>query len=575
MNGKIESLLRTIYPEQDPSGVLDGVDSLISRYRKEIPDRSRSRADETTAVMITYGDQFSGPDGPPLLYLRRFLDEYLPDIVTGVHILPFCPYSSDDGFSVIDYRKVDPALGGWVDIEKIADRYVFMADLVLNHCSAGSEWFQRFLAGEEPWRRYFITVDKDTDLSSVVRPRALPVLTPFETAEGTRHVWTTFSADQVDLNFATPEVLLEMLDIFLMYISRGADIIRLDAIAYLWKEIGTSCIHHPVTHAVVKLFRAVVDELAPWVVILTETNVPHQENISYFGDGTDEAHMVYQFSLPPLTLDACIRGDATHLTEWASSLPPVDPGRTFFNFLASHDGIGVTPARGYLSETELENLISTVQERGGRVSYKAVPGGKVPYELNINYLDAVSDHALPDEERAGIFLTSQAVMLSMAGVPGIYVHSLLGSRNWEDGVAATGMNRSINREKLRYDTLVSELEHEDSLRRLVLDGYRRLLGARSSSGAFHPETPQKILDLDSRVFTVLRGDLGHGGALCLHNLCKDWVEITVPLAEIDNPDRIDFTDLTKDTVFVPSREGSHAISLELQPYETLWLGFRD
>ena len=122
------------------------------------------------------------------------------------------------------------------------------------------------------------------------------------------------------MNFKNPDVLLALLDALLFYVARGARFIRLDAIAYLWKRIGTSCIHLPQTHAVIQFWRAVLDEVAPHVLLITETNVPHADNVSYFGDGTNEAQLVYNFALPPLVLHALLRGDATHLTRWAQSL---------------------------------------------------------------------------------------------------------------------------------------------------------------------------------------------------------------------------------------------------------------
>ncbi|MFP4703908.1 MAG: sugar phosphorylase [Spirochaetota bacterium] len=554
-------------------------------------DGARFPLSERDAVMITYADQFRGPEGNPLSYLYRFLDEEAEGALSGVHILPFWPYSSDDGFSIIDYRRVDPVFGDWEDIERIAGEYSLMADLVLNHCSVRSRWFQGFLAGEKPYTEYFITVPPDTDLSMVVRPRAHPLLTPFETAHGTKHVWTTFSADQVDLNFASPTVLEEMLDVFLLYIEHGVRIIRLDAIAYLWKEIGHPSIHHPKTHLLVRLFRAVIDEIAPWVVLLTETNVPHEENVSYFGDGGNEAHMVYNFSLPPLVLDAFLREDATKLTRWAAELKRPSDEVTFFNFLASHDGIGLLPARGILSEEEIGTMIETVKARGGRISYKATPDGRIPYEMNVNYLSAVTDGNLPTEQRARAFLCSQAIMLALSGVPGVYVHSLIGSENWAAGVEQTGVNRSINREKLEYATLVDELQTDGTLRAAVFEGYRRMLQVRCADQAFHPAAPQEILDAGTAVCALLRGgdmyagaDAGDRGAapaapaasslvLCLHNVSSEETVCRFRSDRVGSPTENTFRELISDDVFFPhwekGREGEFSVSLE--PFEVMWL----
>ena len=576
MINEFERLLAFIY-EDAAEGLADRLERLVNGYREHLsaPDGFRKgqlSLSQSDSIMISYGDSFHGSDGTPLHYLLRFMDEELDGTVSGVHVLPFSPYSSDDGFSVIDYREVNPDLGSWTDIEALAEEFVFMADLVLNHCSAQGPWFQAFMRDEAPYNRYFITADPDIDVSQVARPRAHPLLTPFETAAGTRYVWTTFSADQVDLDFGNPDVLFEMLDVFLGYIRRGAQVIRLDAIAYLWKEIGTPCLHHPKTHAVVKLMRAVVEEVAPWVIIITETNVPHQENISYFGSGTDEAHMVYNFSLPPLTLDAFLREDTGYLQSWGKGLETGSTATSYFNFLASHDGIGLLPTHGILSEQERAQLVQSVLDRGGRVSYKATAGGEIPYEMNVNYLSAVAPAELPDSQRAAVFLASQAVMLSFAGVPGIYYHSLIGSENWQEGVEQTGHNRTINRRKLPFDALAGELADQQSLRAQVLDGFKRMLRARAGSPAFHPAAKQQVLATEPHVLALLR-IASDERVLCLVNVCGSYGEVSFLDGELGLTDEHLFRDLIEQTVVVPSRDDGNRVSLGLQPYEVLWLQY--
>ncbi|MFO8065168.1 MAG: sugar phosphorylase [Spirochaetia bacterium] len=602
MNERIHDLLNAIYGEALGESAAGRVHELLLRYAERIkPPDTHGHADgglpvsERETIMITYGDQFQGSHDAPLSYLYRFLDEETEGAISGVHILPFFPYSSDDGFSIIDYRRVNPEMGSWVEVERIGREYSLMVDLVLNHCSAESRWFYGFLEGEQPYTEYFISVPEDTDVSMVVRPRAHPLLTPFETVEGTKYVWTTFSSDQVDLNFSSPRVLEEMLDVLLLYVQHGARIIRLDAIAYLWKELGHPSIHHPKTHLMVQLFRAVLEDIAPWVVIITETNVPHEENLSYFGDGHNEAHMVYNFSLPPLVLDAFLREDTGHLRDWAAELERPSDDVTFFNFLASHDGIGLLPARGILTEDEIAAMIETVSARGGRISYKSTPDGHVPYEMNVNYLSAVTDPNVPTEQRSRAFLASQAIMLSLAGVPGVYVHSLIGSTNWEEGVEQTGSNRSINREKLDYDSLVDELNREDTLRRHVFEGYRRMLQVRAAEGAFHPSADQRVLEAGRQVFALLRGGgapAGGGGeggeapaggeaaeasaapaVLCLHNVSSEEAECSFRRDQLGNPEENTFRELISEDIVFPhwesGREGEFSVSLE--PFEVMWL----
>jgi len=536
------------------------------RVHAEGPKTVRSPLSEQSAILIAYGDQVNEPGVPPLRTLTRIVDETAKGLITDIHILPFFPYSSDDGFSVIDYEAVDPTLGDWEDIARLTDRFGLMTDLVINHVSTQSAWFQGFLHGDETYADYFIVVEEDADLSDVVRPRALPLLTAFDTAEGRRHVWTTFSADQIDLNYANPDVLLRMIEVLLTYVRRGATLVRLDAVAFLWKRIGSPCIHCEETHRIIKLMRTVLDVVGPQVLLITETNVPHDENIGYFGDGTDEAQLVYQFPLPPLVVDAFHNEDATSLTEWADALE-MPPGRaTFFNFLASHDGIGLRPLEGIVPASRVETMVERTQQNGGQVSHMLGQDGReTAYELNISYFDALSDPngAEPIDTQVRKFLTAQSIMLSLIGVPGIYFHSLFGSRSWPEGVSQQGSPRGINREKLPLDTLTTDLHNPASIRAQVFSGYRDLLLARSRNPAFHPRAPQRILTLDPRVFAILRGDETSPPVLCLHNVSSESVALSLMPAFAELSRRLPCGGHSPGTVD-PAR-------LTLAPFETLWL----
>jgi glycosidase len=511
---------------------------------------------EADSVLITYGDQVRAADEMPLQTLQRFLQDYLSDAISAVHILPFFPYSSDEGFSVIDYRRVNPAIGNWEHVEAIADDFRLMVDAVINHISSQSAWFQGFLQGESPYDEYFIPLDPDADLSHVVRPRVRPLLTPVETSGGKQHVWTTFSPDQIDLNFQNPEVLLQIIDILLSYIRHGAQIIRLDAIAFLWKVPGTSSIHLPQTHVIVKLLRAVMDAISPWVMLITETNVPHEENISYFGSGEDEAHLVYNFALPPLVLHTMLTGNASRLSSWASNLSTPSKGTAFFNFLASHDGIGLRPVEGLLRDEEIENLVHTAKARGGRISYRALSGcDRSPYEINITYADALAppeewhDPASPTVDR---YICSQAILLSLRGLPAIYFHSLVGSRNDQRGVEETGEARAINRERLLYPKLASELAHPASNRARIFSAYRHLLITRRGLPAFNPHGEQQILDLLPNVFAVIRSSPdGAQQVLCLHEIAGQQTSLPTPRIEgqqVAGMDRLSGERISQDTI---------------------------
>lgn len=552
----LESRLRFIYKADFTSDILDNLATIVSKYTSPSSE-NKVKWDETDVVLITYGDSIKKDGEPPLQTLKTFLDTHLKEQISVVHILPFFPYSSDDGFSVIDFREVNPELGSWKDVEQLTKYFDLMVDLVINHASTQSDWFQQFLAQSGKGKDYFITENPDTDLSEVVRPRSTSLLTPFETRAGTKYVWTTFSADQVDLNFKNPDVLLEMIDVLLGYISKGARIIRLDAIAFLWKQPGTSCLHLPETHEVVKLLREVAELVNPLVVILTETNVPNVENLSYFGNG-DEAHMVYQFSLPPLLLHALHTGSSVYLTSWAKELTVPPSGCTYFNFTASHDGIGVRPLEGLLPENEKAALVENMQKFGGRVNYKTNQDGtKSPYELNITYFDALKGTvAGEDHFQVERFLASQIIMMSFRGVPAFYIHSLTATPNYLEGVQKTKQNRTINRRKWNLNEL-SEILSSETPQRKVFTSLQKLITIRKQQKAFHPDATQEILDLRENVFGLVRNFKNQQQILLVANMQKEANRFQLP-----NKYKTFTFDLISHTEIQ---------DYQLRPYQCLWL----
>ena len=521
MMANLSAYLIFLYETDEVSQLITRVEKLIAEYQARIPAQEY-KLTERDSILITYGDQVQVSGEKPLQTLNTFCKQHLTGVIKGVHILPFYPWTSDDGFSVVDYRKVDSNLGSWEDISSLQNHFRLMFDGVINHISSQSEWFKAFLGDDPHYRDYFITVEGSPDLSRVSRPRTTSLLTTFRTVSGEKRVWTTFSEDQIDLNYKNPEVLLEILDVLLLYVERGATFIRLDAIAYLWKEIGTTCIHLPQTHHVIQFLRAALNEVAPHVHLITETNVPHADNISYFGDGTNEAQLIYNFAFPPLILHTFHTGDARALSKWAKTLTLPSNKTTFFNFLASHDGIGLNPVRGILSDDEIDSLVGKAIEHNGLMSYKQNPdGSQSPYEMNINYFDALSDPNKNEllDLQVDRFIASQAIMLSFVGVPGIYFHSLFGSRGWIKGVKQTGYNRTINREKCNLEVLQNELADKNSLRSKVFSRYCQLLAARGTSPSFHPHGRQEILDYHPSVFAIERiSPDGKSHTICLHNV---------------------------------------------------------
>ena len=506
VNAKIKKLINHIYGESFSDAHLDVLLSKLEQAAIDITEKRKSGWDEKDVVLITYADQFSAKGEKALPVFTRFYNEWLARTFSHVHLLPFYPWSSDDGFSVIDYHSVAPETGSWQDVAELKQSASLMFDFVCNHMSAKSEWFANYLAQKPGFDDFFISVDPETDLSAVTRPRALPLLTPFKLHDGSvRHLWTTFSDDQIDLNFASPQVLIAMVDVLLHYLAEGARYIRLDAVGFMWKIPGTSCIHLEQTHCLIQLFRAITDAVAPGTVIITETNVPHKDNISYFGDGENEAQMVYQFSLPPLVLHAVHRQDVKALCQWAGSLALPSTKTTWFNFLSSHDGIGLNPLRGILPESEILSLVEKLQQEGALVNWKNNPDGtRSPYEINVTYLDALSSQDSPDDERIARFILAHAVLLSFPGVPAVYIQSILGSRNDYEGVERLGYNRAINRKKYTAGQVDLELNNKQSIRHKIYSRLSEFIAIRRGERAFHPDAQAMFESLDEQILKIVR-----------------------------------------------------------------------
>jgi sucrose phosphorylase len=567
VSDSIKPLLAKVYPEETVEWLTTEIYGLIKDTLCPSGRENLRKWNHDNVLLITYGDSICSPDQHPLAVLADFLETYLKDTVTGVHVLPFFPYSSDDGFAIIDYLQVNPKLGDWDDIRRIAASFNLMVDLVVNHVSSQHAWFEQFKRNEAPGRDYFITADPDEDVSQVVRPRSSPLLTPVETVEGTKYVWTTFSPDQVDANFENPDVLLEYIKIILFYVQAGARYIRLDAVGFLWKQCGTNCMHLPETHALVRLFREILQLIDPGIAIITETNVPNRENLSYFGN-RNEAHMIYNFSLPPLLLNALLQGRSDHLKTWMMSMPPAPIGCAYFNFTASHDGIGLRPAEGLLTPDEYEQLLETMQRFGGKISMRTRPdGSQSPYELNISLFDALKGTVNGEDQwQIQRFLCSQTIMMALEGIPAFYIHSMLATRNHSEGVKETGHNRSINRYKWDYEALQAALANPGSPHAIVIEELKRLIKIRRRQTAFHPNAIQYTLHpLNRSLFAFWRQSLTRDQSIfSVHNLS-------------DQPEDLHLSDLNLVITdeWYDLISGHHFSDMDLkytlQPYQSVWI----
>jgi len=533
-----------------------------------------NRFTQKDAILITYGDIIEGKCKKPLEVLEYFCKKYWKDAFEAIHILPFFPYSSDKGFAVIDFEEVDSKLGDWEDIERLKETHKLMFDGVFNHISSKSKWFVERLNGNEDYKDFFIefsTKQKiDPELLKIIlRPRTTPLFHEFYTIEGPKLFWTTFSKDQIDLNYKNPKVLMKIIDILLFYVRKGADIIRIDAATYLWSELGTTSAHLKETHEIVKLFKLVFDTVVPTASIITETNVPHKDNISYFGNGYDEAQMVYNFALPPLVLYTFLKENSSYLTEWAKTIKNPSKQATFFNFLATHDGIGVLPAKGILTDEEIKWMSLKMLEHGGFISFKPESDGSYfPYELNITWWNAINNEN--EDESFDIqlkrFISSWGIALSLAGVPGIYLHGFLGSKSDLEAVLNEKHPRAINRMVINEELLENELNDKDSRVYKITSKLIDMLIKRKKQSAFHPNSKQKILDIDERCFAILRVSDENEAILAITNITKKSYNISIPFSKIGFS-----TDEMIDIISGKTLKTEYSINISFTPYETFWL----
>ena len=573
--------LTCIYGEVELSTTLEQLaDRLIDTMLGDDPVRDptphKNRWDEQDMILIAYGDSIirhantdeavAKPEEPPLQTLHRFVkNQCLPEL-NALHILPFYPYSSDEGFAVMNYVQVNEALGSWQHIRDISADVRLMADLVINHCSSRSVWFENFIQGKEPGKGYFKTASQSDDLVQVVRPRTSPLLQAVETKDGLQHVWCTFSHDQVDFDFANPDVLNEFVSIIRHYLDNGVRIFRLDAVAFLWKKLNTRCINLPETHEVIRLLRTLIEHFEPNVIIITETNIPNRENLSYFGNA-NEAHCIYNFSLPPLLLHTLLSGDSTALKHWMMSMPPPQEGTAYFNFIASHDGIGLRPVEGLLEQSEIAEMVNTTAKYGGKVSLRTAPDGtNTPYELNIALFDALQGtHKGPDKWGVTRFLCAHAIMFALEGIPGLYIHSLLGTTNDYERFENSQHNRAINRHRWQESDLLAKLSNENAHHRTVFKAMKSLMAIRKAQSAFHPNATQYTLHLSEGLFGFWRQSINRSQSMfCVYNISDE--QQTLTLADLNLIGTEQWRDLISGEQITEQTK-----TMSLTPYQAVWL----
>lgn len=535
MSNIIKNILEELNPEL--TEVYPFICSKMAELSQKIPKKERL-FDEQNSVLITYADQFQQEGRSPLQALNDFVEKDLEGVVSHVHILPFYPWTCDDGFGCVDYQKVEPSYGTWEDIENIKKAKMF--DCVFNHLSSSSPFFQKALEGDEKCQAMFhIYSDEEYqskefqgNIKKVVRPRALPLFTAFQFNGEKKWVWTTFSEDQVDTNLNNKDMLHYLLESFFLYIEKGATFFRIDAVPFMWKELGTSCSHHRKTHLFVKLLRAIVDEFQAGLLIITESNVPHHENITYWGNGSDEAHVIYNFTLSPLLVHAMTFESSEYFSHWANGVFNTSPKTTYLNFTATHDGIGLRGVEGIVPEQDVQALCDIVEAKGGFVGKKTGRDGRVrPYELNITWANLMQDDDLNQDEFIKKVVHSQSLVMFFPGIGAHYVHNFLGTMNWLQGYEESGIPRRLNRKKMKYPIEYTDLSF--ALKNRMVN----LIKKKEENPVFSPKANFEIVDLGEKVIAFHRW-IEDKKTLVIFNLTKDKQEVkhndgTIAIAAYD------------------------------------------
>ena len=477
------------------------------------------RWDGGSSVLITYADSLVGRDEAGLLTLSKVINGHYAALASVVHVLPFLRSSSDGGFAVASHEELEPRLGDWAYLELLSRGRTLMADLVLNHVSASHPWVQQFIRGEEPGLSCIYAPDPGGDWGGVIRPRSSSLFTTLATSSGPRAVWSTFGPDQLDVDWSHPEVLQGFTRLLSRLCAHGVSWLRLDAVGFVWKEEGSSCMHHDQAYRLVRILRRLLEQAHPKGVVVTETNVPEEENLSYLRSG-NEAHLAYNFPLPPLLLEALISQRADLLNHWLKRWPSLPVGTTLLNFSACHDGVGLRPVEGLMDAQRLQRLLEACERRGGLVSHRRLAdGGESPYEINISWWSAMAGEGRDGAQwQLQRFLLSQLLVLALPGVPAFYLPALLAQANDLQRFSQSGHRRDLHRPQQQAEVLERELADPQHPASQVLAGLEQAMAIRRVHSALHPSAAMRVLS-DGRSDLVL---LERGGGTrrlwAIHNL---------------------------------------------------------
>ena len=572
---KLRKLLETIY-SSNTTEEINFISNQLLQILDDFSEKSsfeeisdKERWDESYSVLITYADSVYKNGESTLITLRELLSKHFGSLSKVLHILPFLKSTSDGGFAVSSYECLEEKFGNWNDLKNISQKHILMADLVLNHISSSHPWVQQFINSQEPGISNIFSPDHNLDWTDVVRPRSSSLFSNVNTKDGPKHVWTTFGPDQIDLNWHNPKMTIYFLSIIITYLTHGVKWFRLDAVGFIWKESGTTCLHLPKAHSIVKILRILLNNLLSDGLLITETNVPQRENLSYLVP-EDEAHMAYNFPLPPILLEAIITSKADILNSWIFKWPELPENTTLFNFTASHDGVGLRALEGLMNEQRIKDLLINCEKRGGLVSHRRLSNGEdKPYELNISWWSAMEDSGI-DSNRYQYerFLLTQLLVLALKGVPAFYLPALLASENDIKSFSLTGQRRDLNREKFEYENLSSILDNPESNANKNLEYLKNAMNVRSNLKQFHPASQMECLSYGRSDIVVIKRGKGLESVYTIHNI-TDY-KINYQLYDQDLPE-INTNNLSMRDLLTSNKYNCKNIRLD--PFQVIWLSY--
>ena len=571
---KLRNLLESIYHEhtsEEINLVFNQLLQIIQDFQLKSGYKEKKEAiswNEKHSVLITYADSVHKEGEASLITLNEFLEKYFSNLSICVHILPFLKSTSDGGFAVSSHKLLDEKFGDWPDLKRISRNHTLMADLVLNHVSSSHPWVQQFIKGEEPGLSNIYAPLEGKDWVNVVRPRSSSLFSQVNTSRGPKQVWTTFGPDQVDLNWQNPKLIIEFLNLIVSYVENGIKWLRLDAIGFVWKEPKTTCLHLPKAHLIVKILRILLSNLLDEGILITETNVPQKENLSYL-EPSDEAHMAYNFPLPPLLLEAVMTSKADILNSWIFDWPSLPINTTLFNFTASHDGIGLRALEGLMENDRIKQLLINCEKRGGLVSHRRLSSGEdKPYELNISWWSAMEDSSR-DSKRYQFerFMLSQLVVMALKGIPAFYLPALMASDNDIKSFAKTGQRRDLNREKFKLSKLSIVLDNPETNANKNLRYLSRALSIRSHLSPFHPSSEMNCLTKGRSDLLIIKRGEGKEAIWAIHNMTENKLNFSI------NDDEI-LKALNNKSFFHDylTKRKYYNLNISLNPFQVIWIG---